>query len=133
MLLWGFRRWIVGLQTNAPHHWSHVWNHFAKRFGAQDGKEALSGLVGCIRALQHGARRSIVHHPPCCGHVAPDEVGFLAFIGACQRGDWLVSAQRAQSFVDPEGLGDLLQAGQRLGAVMSRHGLIARDRLAPAD
>ena len=131
IILWGFRRWVAGLRTNAPHLWSQVWNDFALRFGPRDGKEALTGLAGCIKAMQAGAWRTITHHAPCCRYVAPDEIRFLAFIGACQRGDWRLSSERAESFVQPDGVGDLLQAGALLGAVMARHGLIARDRLGP--
>jgi hypothetical protein len=128
VVLRSLRLWIIGLRSNAPHCWSRVWNDFAKRFGTKDAGLALSGLAGCIKTLQLNARRKIRHHPPCCRYLAPDEVSFLGFIGACQRADWMLSRHKAEWLVQADGIGDLLEAGSRLAAVLAEHGLMVRDR-----
>ncbi len=55
-------------------------------------------------------------------------MSFLGFIGAYQRADWMLSRHKAEWLVRADGIGDLLEAGSRLAAVLAEHGLMVRDR-----
>lgn len=123
-----FRRWIAGLKSNSEHHWTIVWNDFSKRFGAKEGQLALSGLAGLIRELHVNTRRTIYPHPPCCGCIGVDELGFINFVGACQRANWTLARSQAEWLVKPDGIGGLLESGVRLATVMSNHGLVVPER-----
>ena len=127
IVLWGFRRWIVGMTGNAPHLWAQVWNDFARRFGSHDGREALNGLVGCIKVLQIEASRPIRHYPPCCRYVSPDESQFVALVAACQQDDELTSRRSAEALVRENGIDDLVDAARRLARVLTSHRQFVRD------
>ena len=34
LIVWAFRRWVLGLRQNNGEHWAFVWNEFARQFGA---------------------------------------------------------------------------------------------------
>lgn len=122
LLLWGFRRWLSGLVDNAPAHWRIVEREFTDRLGVEHGRRSLVGLVRMIALMQSHAARSIVYHRPCCPCIGDDEVAILAFLAACQLGDWPGARQRAASLVEEAGIGDLLQAGARLARLLGDRG-----------
>lgn len=122
LLLWGFRHWLCGLADDAPAHWRMVEREFTDRFGVSHGRRSLVGLVRMIALMQGHAARSIVYHRPCCPCVGEDEAIILAFVAACQLGDWPGARVRAASLVEETGLGDLLQAGARLAKLMGDRG-----------
>lgn len=117
------RRWLIGLQGPANGDWCAVWNAFARRFGAEDGRRAISGLAGLVASLARQARHPIRHRCRLCPSLSADEIGVLAFIGACQRREWGLARAAAEWLVAADGVGDMLLAGQRLGAVLTAHGV----------
>jgi hypothetical protein len=131
LLLWGFRHWLCGLIDDAPAHWRMVEREFTDRFGIDHGRRSLVGLVRMIALMQGHAARSIVYHRPCCPCVGADEAIILAFVAACQLGDWPGARVRAASLVDEAGVGDLLQAGARLAKLMGDRGAELPLRAAP--
>jgi len=131
LLLWGFRRWLSGLVDDAPSHWRIVEREFIDRFGAAHGRRSLVGLVRMIALMQSHAARSIVYHRPCCPCIGDDEATILAFLAACQRGDWSGARLRAASLVAETGIGDLLAAGARLARLLGDRGARLPLRAAP--
>lgn len=131
LLLWGFRRWLSGLVDDAPSHWRIVEREFTDRFGAAHGRRSLVGLVRMIALMQSHAARSIVYHRPCCPCIGDDEAAILAFLAACQRGDWSGAQLRAALLVKETGIGDLLQAGARLAKLLGDRGARLPLRAAP--
>jgi hypothetical protein len=131
VLLWGLRHWLCGLADDAPAHWRMVEREFTERFGIEHGRRALLGLVRLIALMQGHAARAIVYHRPCCPCVGADEALILAFVAACQLGDWPGARARAAALVDETGVGDLLQAGARLAKLMGDRGV--RLPLRPAE
>lgn len=127
-IVWCFRRWVLGLRENNGEHWSFVWNEFARQFGAKDGKEALSGFAGLIKGLQCYARRAIQHHQPCCPCLGADEVSLICFVAACQNRQPHLALSLAEGMVQPEGAGELLEAGIRLAEVMRQYALNLPER-----
>ncbi|MFQ5773883.1 MAG: hypothetical protein ACE5GS_05145 [Kiloniellaceae bacterium] len=132
LIVRAFRCWILGLRENTAEHWSVAWNDFAGRLGAHDGKAALSGLAGLVRELHHHARRRFRHHHPCCGCLTGDEVALVGFVGACQRGEWVLARALAEWLVHGEGIGGMIEAGARLSEAMLRASLFLPSRNAPA-
>jgi len=122
LLLWGFRRWLCGLVDDAPDHWRIVEREFTDRFGVEHGRRSLVGLVRLIALMQSHAARSIVYHRPCCPCIGEDEAVILAFVAACQLGDWPGARLRAASLVEEAGVGDLLEAGARLARQLGDRG-----------
>ena len=116
------RRWIVGLQQRDSRHWSVVWNDFAGAFGPDDARLLLAALTALVRGLCGHARRSIVHHRPCCSGVSPDEACLLALIGDCQRGDEFAAATRSAWLVVADGTADVIAAADDMGAILTAHG-----------
>ena len=123
LIVWAARRWLLGLHENSAEHWDLVWNAFARQFGARDGKAALSGLALLLRERLQAGRRPMLCHRPCCGLLSADEICVLGLVGACQRGDWPLARGLGEWMARPEGMGDLIEAGSRLAAVLHRHAL----------
>lgn len=116
------RRWIVGLQQQDSRHWSVVWNDFAGAFGPDDARLLLTALTALVRGLCGHARRSIVHHRPCCSGVSPDEACLLALIADCQRGDDFAAATRSAWLVVSDGTADVIGAADDMAAILAAHG-----------
>lgn len=128
LIVWAFRRWVLGLRENRGEHWSFVWNEFARQFGAREGKEALSGFAALIKGLQCHARRMVHHHQPCCPCLGADEAAVMCLVAACQSHQLSRARTLAEGLVEPDGVGELLQAGSRLARVMRRCALIFPER-----
>ncbi len=125
------RRWLIGLHGPAAGDWCAVWNAFARRFGAEDGRRAISGLAGLVASLARQARHPIRHRCRFCPSLSADEIGVLAFIGACQRREWGLARAAAEWLVAADGVGDMILAGSRLAAVLTAHGVQFPARCAP--
>ncbi len=123
LIVWAFRRWVLGLAQNNGGHWSLVWNEFVRQFGAGDGKEAMTGFAKLVKGLHGHARRSIGHHQPCCSCLCADEVSIVCLVAACQHRQPRLARGLAEWLVLPDGAGDLLAAAVQLGHIMRRHGL----------
>ncbi len=122
LVLRGLRRWVAGFSDSNPDHWRIVWTEFAGRMGPRAGREALGGLEALVRVIWSHARRPLRSHRPCCGFVETDERRILAFAAACQAGAWPAAGRLAESLVAADGIGDLLQAGSRLGKALLQAG-----------
>lgn len=123
ILVRAFRRWVLGLRENTGEQWSSVWNDFARRFGARDAKEALTGLAGIVKGLQCHARRTIHHHHPCCPRLHADEVSIVCFVAACQDRRTRSVRALAEWMVHLDGVGDLLAGGLSVAGILGRHAL----------
>lgn len=127
-IVWSFRRWVLGLKQNSAAHWDMVWSEFSRQLGDQDGRDALSGFAGMVKALQGSARRRVRHHPPCCPYLAADEVCILCFVTACQNGQLQLARSLAEWLVKTQGVEEMVAAGRRLGELMQCHGLVCPER-----
>lgn len=132
LIVRSFRRWVKGLHENTAAQWSAVWDEFASRFGGRPGRDALTDFAMLVRAIQTGARRRISYHQPCCPCVGGDEAAIVGFVAACQRRDWPLARARAQWLVRDETVGEMISAGNALGAKLAGHGVLFPDRLPPA-
>lgn len=119
-----FRRWVVGLRHNDGGHWKQVWGDFASQFGDTDGKAALSGFARLIQSLQSYARRGISYHQPCCPCLSADEISITNLVAACQGHHLSHAHALAEWLVQPDGIGDLLDAASQLAHFMESHGLL---------
>lgn len=129
LLVWSFRRWVLGLRANDGGHWSLVWNEFARQFGPRDGRAALSAFARLIHTLLCRARRTLRHHQPCCPCLGADEVRIVALVAACQNGG--PARALAEELAAPSATGDLLDAGGRLARIMARRNLALPARAMP--
>lgn len=127
-IVWCFRRWVLGLRENNGSHWSLVWNEFARQLGAQDGKAALSNFTNLVKCLQVYSRRKIYHHQPCCPCLSGDEAWVISLVAACQNRQLCLARSLAEWMIEPEGTGDLLDAGLRLAEAIQRHALNLQHR-----
>ena len=118
------------MRHNDGGHWSQVWTDFAGQFGDTDGKAALSGFARLIQSLQSYARRSITYHQPCCPGLSADEVCITNLIAACQGRRLSHAHALAEWMVQPDGIGDLLDAASQLAHFMHFHGLLFPARMA---
>lgn len=123
LVVWAFRRWIQGLRRNDGAHWAMVGREFGRQFNGQDGTRALAGFARLIDSWQRYARRVVRLHQACCPCLSADEASLIGFVAACQGLSPSLARVRAESLVRDEGVGDLLEAGMQLAAVMRRHGL----------
>ena len=121
LIAWALRHWVLGLRSGTSRTWTLVWNEFARRLGAADGKAALSALLRLIAALQEHAHRPLHVHRPCCPCLDADEFSLVALVAACQKGRWPLARTRAEWLADGNGVGDLLEAGDALGRALARH------------
>lgn len=123
-----FRRWVLGLKQNTADHWDYVWEEFASQLGPQDGRDALSGFAGMVKALQCNARRRICYHQPCCPYLGADEVSIVCFVAACQNGELCLARSLVEWLIKSEGTEEIIEAGRRLAEGMHRHGLTFPER-----
>ena len=122
LVLRAFRHWVAGLADGHTAQLSLAWNGLATALGPARGRLALSALSGLIRDLQH-TRRRLRHHHPGCSCLTGDEVAVLAFVGACQRREWVLARSLAEWLVLGDGVGGLLESGARLGRALTEAGL----------
>ncbi len=122
MVLRSLRRWVAGFSDSNPDHWRIVWTEFAGRMGPRHGREALGGLEALVRVIWSHARQAVRCHRPCCSLIEADEHRILAFLAACQFGAWPMARLLADSLVSADGVGNLLQAGSRLGKALLQAG-----------
>lgn len=127
-IVWAFRRWVLGLKQNTGDHWTLVWNEFARQLGDRDGRDALCGFAGLVKAMQCHARRRISYHQPCCPFLGADEVSIVCFVAACQNEHPQLSRSLAEWLVKADGADEMLEAGTRLSAGMHRHALLLPQR-----
>lgn len=132
LIVWAFRRWVLGLRHQAPEQWDTVWRGLQRRCGEPVAREAAAALAEMIEALRRTARRTITHHQPCCRCVGDDEALLLVLLGACQRGDGLLAQTAAQTLsgiAHPDGL---LMGAMRFAEAFAVRGLMLPYRDMPA-
>ncbi|MFC3678235.1 hypothetical protein [Ferrovibrio xuzhouensis] len=105
LVLWSFRRWVSG-----PEQLPMLAREFDRQFRRSDARPALLALDAALTGLSRHARRTIVHHQPCCPCLGADEVCFVSIVAALQGGapqaaramaQWLVRAPGLEAFVAP--------------------------------
>ena len=124
LIVWAFRRWVLGVRHQAPEQWDIVWRGLQRRCGEPVAREAAAALAEMIEALRRTARRTITHHQPCCTCVGDDEALFLVLLGACQRGDEWLAQTAAQTLSGTTHPDSLLEGAIRLGGVLAARGLM---------
>jgi hypothetical protein len=104
-VLWSFRRWVAE-RGQLP----MLAREFDRQFRRSEARPALLALDAALTALTRHARRTIVHHQPCCPCLGADEVCFVSIVAALQGGataaaramaQWLVRAPGVAAFVAP--------------------------------
>ncbi len=115
------RGWALGVPC-----WRHVWNEHARRFGGAEGRIVLRAFVAFFDGIRGGARRPILHHPPCCPHLAPDEARILAVLSAAVLEPPDAARFRALTIVEASVVDAVLEAGQILGEAYEQRGLKLR-------
>jgi hypothetical protein len=132
LIVWAFRRWVLGIRHQAPEQWDTVWRVLQRRCGEPVAREAASALAEMIEILRQTARRTISHHQPCCTWIGDDEALFLILLGACQRGDGLLAQTAAQTLSGTVNPDSLLKGAIRLGGVFAAQGLMLPYRDLPS-
>jgi hypothetical protein len=124
LVVWAFRRWVLGLRQGAPEQWHTVWRGLRRRCGEAAGREATAALAEMIEELRRIARRTITHHEPCCPSLGDDEATLLVLIGACQRGDALLAQTAAQALSGVLNPDALTLAAMRFADAFHERGLM---------
>ncbi len=112
------RGWALGMPC-----WRQVWNEHARRFGGVEGRIVLRAFVAFFDGIRGGARRPILHHPPCCPHVAPDEARILAVLVAAALEHPDAARFLALTLVEADRADAVLKAGRKLADAYARRGL----------
>ena len=128
LLVWSYRRWIVGMRTREEIHWTLAWREVSCIFGADSVRSVLGGLQSIIAGIGLHARRTLRLHPPCCGYICTDEFSIIALIGACQRRDYQTARGIAEWLVREDGISGILEGAGRIAAALSEHRLYLPDR-----
>src|SRR5690606_37445970 len=121
LVVWAFRCWALALRDRTGHRVCLVANEFTRQLGRRDGEAAFAAFFPILRAIQEHSRRSLRHHQPGCPCLGGDELWLVCLVGSCQRGDGARARFLAEWMVQPDGIGDLLEAGGRLGRSMLGH------------
>ncbi len=112
------RGWALGVPC-----WRQVWNEHARRFGGAEGRIVLRAFVAFFDGIRGGARRQILHHPPCCPHLAPDEAEILGVLLATVLEHADAARFRALTLVEADRVEAVLEAGRSLALAYERRGL----------
>jgi hypothetical protein len=128
LLVWSYRRWIVGMRTREEIHWTLAWREVSCIFGADSVRSVLGGLQSIIAGIGLHARRTLRLHPPCCGYICTDEFSIIALIGACQRRDYQTARGIAEWLVREDGISGILEGAGRIATALSEHRLYLPDR-----
>jgi hypothetical protein len=91
LVVWAFRRWVVGWKTGDHRQWDRVWSEFCFKLGSHTAREALTAFSAIMTTIRQNARRPIRHHQPCCPCIGADEVALASLIAAAQRGEMAVA------------------------------------------
>ena len=118
LFLRSFRGWSQGREC-----WCEVWNEHAKRFGAADGRLLLHLFCDSYGAVREAALRPILHHPPCCLYLAPDEARLTGMFSALalQRPDTAHFAGRL--LLESKGISRVHAAMTKLAGAYAARGL----------
>jgi len=119
LLIYGLRRWIMGLHERGAWHWSLAWDAFAVELGPTISREALRALDALVRELAASSRRRFRYHHPCCPLLTPDEVTVLGLAAACQAENAVHREAVAHWLVHPRGFERLIRAGSDFAAALA--------------
>jgi hypothetical protein len=128
LLVWSYRRWIVGMRTREEIHWTLVWREVSCIFGEDSVRSVLGGLQSIIAGIGLHARRRLRLHPPCCGYICTDEFLIIALIGACQRRDYRTARGIAEWLVREDGMSGVLEGAGRIATALSEYDFYLPDR-----
>jgi len=124
LVLWAFRRWLLGLRYRAPEQWETVWRNLRRRCGEAAGREATAALAEMIQELGRTAKRTVTHHQPCCSSIGDDEAVLLVLLAACQRGVVLLAQTAAQALSGTLHVDALVLAAMRFAEAFHERGLM---------
>ena len=102
---------------------TEVWNEYARRFGAADGRLLLHLFCSCYSAIRLAAKRPIRHHAPCCPYLAPDELRLTALFCASALGRVENTLFAAHLLLNHDEMPAVLSAVSRLGSAYAARGL----------
>lgn len=129
LLIWSYRRWVLGMRTHEEGHWMRVWRELNCCFGKETARTILSGLQGIISGIGNHARRSVRIHPPCCGFICPDEMSVVTLVAACQRRNYPTARRIAEWLVRDEGMSGLLEGAGRIASALNANRRYLPDRM----
>ena len=87
LVLEGYRQWSSGIITGDYSHWERVWNMFAAKLGAKQGRLALDALTQFTKTLGLCAVCPLKTSPIGCHHLCRDEVFILGLLSGIQHDD----------------------------------------------
>ncbi len=118
LFLRSFRGWSQGKEC-----WCEVWNEHAKRFGAADGRLLLHLFCDCHGAVRQAALRPILHHPPYCPYLAPDEARLTAMLSALALQRPETARFAGHLLLEPDGIATVQAAMTKLAGAYAARGL----------
>lgn len=118
LFLRSFRGWSQGREC-----WCEVWNEHAKRFGAADGRLLLHLFCHCHGSVRQAALRPILHHPPYCPYLAPDEARLTAMLSAIALQRPETARFAAHLLLEAEGVSAVQAAMTKLASAYAARGL----------
>ena len=118
LFLRSFRGWSQGREC-----WCEVWNEHAKRFGAADGRLLLHLFCHCHGSVRQAALRPILHHPPYCPYLAPDEARLTAMLSAIALQRPETARFAAHLLLEAEGISAVQAAMTKLASAYAARGL----------
>ena len=118
LFLRSFRGWSQGREC-----WCEVWNEHARRFGAADGRLLLHLFCHCHGAVREAALRPILHHPPCCPYLAPDEARLTAMLSAVALQQPATARFAAHPLLGAQGISTVEDAMTKLAGAYAARGV----------
>jgi hypothetical protein len=128
LLLRCFRQWTIGLMRSDPAALEATWNELASALGPGQARSALDALSSLVFRLAGAARRTILHHHPCCPRLTLDEGRLIDMVAACQHSR-RTRAERAAALL--AGGGDVeavLESAEGLAEALLNSGRTLPDR-----
>lgn len=117
LAVWATRNWLDG-----PSGQQTVWNHFAVRLGAAEGRIATTRLEAYLGAIARHADRNLHRRCVACDCLSADEamIGQLVECAAC--GACAGACAAAISIVRGDGVSETVDAAQAFGRSALRIG-----------
>ncbi len=128
LVVWALRCSMLALDNRTNHHICLLRNELVRQFGPEDAQSACAGIFSIVRTVKANARRDLHFHQPCCPCLCEEELWLICLVGACQRGEARLAGFLAESTIQADGVGDVLNAAIFLAGLMRKHALVLPDR-----
>lgn len=119
LVVWTFRTWLAGDEQRP-----HVWREYRRHMNGADAVRAVTGFGEMIATLRRHARRSILHHRPCCQCLGHDEVTLAVIVNAMQADHLPLATAAARWLVRAEGAATFLAAVRGYADALARNDLL---------